>query len=104
ATPARVLYFHVHNPIVSGDEMLDDERLEQEIFKKYKMNGLLLAEETVAEQMDTTMDAGVSSQMIPAGIKKHGSFNARSKITSIESFTILQNHIKHLIIDAEFDN
>src|SRR5699024_9720388 len=76
ATPAGVLYFHVHNPIVSGDEMLDDERLEQEIFKKYKMNGLLLAEETVAEQMDTTLDAGVSSQMIPAGIKKDGSFNA----------------------------
>lgn len=103
ATPAGVLYFHVHNPIVSGDGMLDDERLEQEIFKKYKMNGLLLAEETVAEQMDTTLDAGVSSQMIPAGIKKDGSFNARSKIASVETFTKLQNHIKHLIMDAGVD-
>src|SRR5699024_412057 len=39
ATPAGVLYFHVHNPFIQTDEKMDERKIENEMFKKYKMKG-----------------------------------------------------------------
>ena len=45
ATPAGVLYFHVHNPMINAKKILTLEEIEKELFKKFKMNGLVLGEE-----------------------------------------------------------
>ena len=45
ATPAGVLYFHVHNPMINAKKILTLEEIEKKLFKKFKMNGLVLGEE-----------------------------------------------------------
>ncbi|WP_047982479.1 helicase-exonuclease AddAB subunit AddB [Ornithinibacillus contaminans] len=102
ATPAGVLYFHVHNPMISGTQNMTDEQLEEEIFKSYKMQGLLINQEQVIQLMDTSLESG-TSQIIPAGIKKDGDFSKNSKIASEETFTSLQQHIHQLMMNAGID-
>jgi ATP-dependent helicase/nuclease subunit B len=102
ADPAGVLYFHVHNPMISGESRMSDEKLEEEIFKSYKMKGLLINNERVIQMMDTSLESGVS-QVIPAGIKKDGAFRSDSKIAGKETFQDLRNHIHDLMLRAGSD-
>ncbi|RDW19923.1 helicase-exonuclease AddAB subunit AddB [Oceanobacillus chungangensis] len=102
ATPAGVLYFHVHNPMISGTQKMSEELIEQEIFKDYKMKGLLLSNEQVVQMMDTSLSTG-TSQVIPAGFKKDGAFNHHSKVASKETFSSLQTHIHQLMMQAGVD-
>ncbi|MEN2466658.1 helicase-exonuclease AddAB subunit AddB [Ornithinibacillus sp. JPR2-1] len=101
ATPAGVLYFHVHNPMISGNTRMSDEDLEEEIFKRYKMKGLLINNDRVVQMMDTSMESG--SDIIPAKLKKDGSFTANSKVAGQETFSTLQEHIHRLMYKAGID-
>src|SRR5699024_6819250 len=102
ASPAGVLYFHVHNPMISSKQMLTDEKLEEEILKTYKMQGLLLSDEQIVQLMDTSLESG-SSKVIPAGLKKKGGFYNYSKVANASTFTDLQQYIHTLMIDAGID-
>lgn len=102
ASPAGVLYFHVHNPMIANDNVLTDEKLADEIFKKYKMKGLLLADEQIVSMMDRSLETGVSP-IIPAGIKKDGSFRKGSRIAEEQTFDNLRNHMHELMIGAGID-
>ncbi|MFQ3543819.1 helicase-exonuclease AddAB subunit AddB [Halobacillus rhizosphaerae] len=99
AAPAGVLYFHVHNPMISGKQMLQDPQIEEEIFKKFKMQGLLLENENIIQMMDTGLDKG-HSQIIPAGIKAKGGFYKSSKTADAERFDALKNYIRDVMIKA----
>ncbi|WP_080874102.1 helicase-exonuclease AddAB subunit AddB [Oceanobacillus timonensis] len=102
ANPAGVLYFHVHNPMINLDNETTDSDIEQEIFKSYKMRGLLLSDEEIAKMMDESLDIGTSN-IIPAGLKKDGTFNSRSKIADEDTFAQLKNHIHGLLKQAGLD-
>lgn len=93
ADPAGVLYFHVHNPMISTSKMLTLEDIEQEIFKKFKMNGLLLGDEKVIKLMDQTLEKG-ESPIISAGFNKDGSISKRSKIASKQEFDYLRKFVR----------
>lgn len=93
AEPAGVLYFHVHNPMISTSKILTLEDIEQEIFKKFKMNGLILGDENVIKLMDQTLDTG-DSAIISAGIKKDGTLSKRSKVASKQEFTHLRRYVR----------
>ena len=72
ATPAGVLYFHVHNPVVKSKGMLSVDQIEEEIYKDFKMKGLVLGDNQVIQLMDQSLEIGASSKsnIIPAGFKK----------------------------------
>ncbi|KON89492.1 ATP-dependent helicase [Sporosarcina globispora] len=93
ADPAGVLYFHVHNPIISTSKMLTLEDIEQELYKKFKMNGLLLGDENVIRLMDQTLETGDSS-IISAGFKKDGTLSKRSKVASKQEFDYLRRYVR----------
>lgn len=99
AKPAGVLYFHVHNPLISKLTNLSVDKLEDEIFKRYSMKGLLLKDEKVVRKMDTTLNTGYS-KIIPAAIKGNGDFYSNAKVASEEVFDILRNYIDELIVRA----
>ncbi|MGF9965120.1 helicase-exonuclease AddAB subunit AddB [Bacillus rhizoplanae] len=92
ANPAGVLYFHIHNPIVEMKGDVSDIEIEQEILKKFKMKGLVLGDADVVRLMDNTLTSG-SSNIISAGLKKDGSFSARSDIASEQEFDVLQQYV-----------
>jgi ATP-dependent helicase/nuclease subunit B len=98
ATPAGVLYFHVHNPMLNEDPDLDDSELERKLFKEYKMQGLLLSDESVVRNMDTALETG-HSEVVPAGVTKKGTFYKNSKVASRQTFEQLQGYI-HKLIEA----
>ncbi|WP_430787753.1 helicase-exonuclease AddAB subunit AddB [Virgibacillus flavescens] len=102
ATPAGVLYFHVHNPMIAGKQRMQDDQIEKEILKKYKMQGLLLSSEEIIKLMDRSLESG-SSQIVPAGVKKSGGFYNHSKIADNETFAGLQQHVHQLMGQAGID-
>ncbi|MBM7571489.1 helicase-exonuclease AddAB subunit AddB [Aquibacillus albus] len=102
ASPAGVLYFHVHNPMISGNKKLDDTTIEKELFKKFKMQGLLVEDEDIVKMMDTSLDSG-SSQIVPAGLKKDGEFRKGSNTAQVETFYQLQGYIRELMAQAGMD-
>ena len=69
--PAGVLYFSLVEPILKLTKDASEEEIENEIKKKFKMNGLILAEANVVKMMDKTLIKG-SSDIIPAYIDKEG--------------------------------
>ncbi|WHY78929.1 helicase-exonuclease AddAB subunit AddB [Neobacillus sp. WH10] len=95
ASPAGVLYFHVHNPFINTKKMLTIEEIEIEIMKKFKMNGLMLSDQKVIQLMDQTLESG-DSQIVAAGIKKDGNLSKKSKVASLEEFDQLRSHVRHL--------
>lgn len=99
AQPAGVLYFHVHNAMISENQKMDDMKLEDELFKKYKMQGMLISNEDVVRLMDTSLESG-TSKIVPAGLKVKGGFNSHSKIASEDTFDGLRAHIHQLITSA----
>ncbi|MGM9955865.1 MAG: helicase-exonuclease AddAB subunit AddB [Peribacillus sp.] len=96
AIPAGVLYFHVHNPVVKSKGMLSLDKIDEEIYKSFKMNGLVLDQTNVIKMMDTSLDIDTSSKsdVIPAGFKKDGSLLAASKVASREDFSLLNQHVR----------
>lgn len=99
ASPAGMLYFHIHDPILSEQEALSQAEIDEKLFKKYKMQGLLIDKEPIIQMMDTDLEGGISP-IIPAGLKKDGTFRSGSQIASEETFQLLQDHVQQMIAGA----
>jgi ATP-dependent helicase/nuclease subunit B len=93
ATPAGVLYFHVHNPMIKMNGTAPEEIIEDEIFKSFKMKGLLLGEEESVKLMDQTLETG-HSKIVSAALKKNGGFQATSSVASEEEFAQLRVYVR----------
>ncbi|MFX3622452.1 MAG: helicase-exonuclease AddAB subunit AddB [Ectobacillus sp.] len=93
ASPAGVLYFHIHNPMIDIKSRLSSEEIEQEILKKFKMKGLLLADADVIQLMDNTLTTGLSN-IIPAGLKKDGGLHSNSVVASEQEFDVLKQYVR----------
>lgn len=94
ANPAGVLYFHVHNPMITSKKILTLDEIEEELLKKFKMNGLMLGEESVIHLMDETLEKG-NSPIVPAGFKTDGTLTKASKVASKEDFQHMQKFVRH---------
>ncbi|WP_102347413.1 helicase-exonuclease AddAB subunit AddB [Bacillus sp. Marseille-P3661] len=96
ALPAGVLYFHVHNPMLNKSTIPTFEQIEKEIFKQFKMKGLLLGEKESVQLMDQTLETGYSD-IIPVAMKKDGGFYSSSSIASQEDFGHLRKYVRNKI-------
>jgi ATP-dependent helicase/nuclease subunit B len=97
AKPAGVLYFHVHNPIIQSKKMLTLEQIEADLYKKFKMNGLLLGDPEVLRLMDNGIDT-TASPIISAGINKDGTLSKNSKVASNDEFDLLRSYVRNKYI------
>lgn len=100
AEPAGVLYFHMHNKLISADTPLDEAELLKEVKKSYKMKGLVLRDPVTITLMDEELENGGSSLIIPAEIKKDGSLSARSKTASKAEFDEMRHFVRHKYQEA----
>lgn len=101
ADPAGILYFHVQNPIVDVGNKHDIEEIQTEIFKKFKMNGLLLANRDSNVLMDEVLlEDGGSSNIVPVSIKKSGEYTANSKTVNLEQYPMMTTYIKQKFTQA----
>lgn len=94
--PAGVLYFSLIDPIIKADKYMTDEQIEEELKKKFKMNGLILADVKVVKMMDKELETG-QSKMVPAYIDKEGNLSKKSNSVTKEQFEDLQKYTAKII-------
>ena len=95
--PAGVLYYSLIDPILKTDKKIDKEQIEEEMKKKFKMNGLILADVNVVKMMDKTLSAGASN-VIPAYLDKEGNISkSKSNAVTKEQFEDLRKYTNKII-------
>ena len=91
--PAGALYFSLLEQIVKSDKKLNEEEIEDQIRKQFKMKGLILADVKVIKMQDKNLTSG-ASKIIPAGVTAKGSIDQRyTNGINKEEFKILQKYI-----------
>jgi ATP-dependent helicase/nuclease subunit B len=96
--PAGVLYFHVHNPMLSGRGPLPVKEAEDALFKQFKMKGLVSADPETVQLMDGGLsDKGGRSTIIPVGLKGSGEFYKGSSVVTEEQWGALRRHVRSKI-------
>lgn len=94
ADPAGVLYVHVHNPMLKLSKELSEMDIAEEVFKKYKMRGLLIDDTDVLSEMDTEIHG--ASKVIPVRINVNGSISkSSSKVVSPQDMDNLRTFVRH---------
>lgn len=96
--PAGVLYFHVHNPLLNQKKLLTADEIEKEVLKKFKMKGLVLAEEEAVQLMDSTMDK--RSNIIPVALTNNGFHKSHSSIASASNFETMRHHARKMAVSS----
>ena len=97
AIPAGTLYFHVHDPLLQSSNGMNAEQAADELLKRFKMKGLLLADRDVIAQMDATLDKGHSA-ILPVAVKADGSFYSSAAVASTEQWGSLLSSVRNNII------
>ncbi|WP_025786043.1 helicase-exonuclease AddAB subunit AddB [Sporosarcina sp. D27] len=92
ADPAGMLYVHVHNPMVRSIQELTEEAVEEEMLKSFSMKGYVLEDLSVVKEMDSDIEQ--SSKIIPARVKKDGSFYATSKVLAPDDMQLLRGAVR----------
>lgn len=97
ALPAGMLYFKMIDPIIKSEKNKNEEEIKEEIKKKFKMNGIVLADINVIKNMDKKLEKGTSS-ILPVYIDKEGNISKqKSNTITKEQFTILQKRAQNII-------
>ena len=86
--PAGVFYYNIQDPMIKEKIDADVEKVQEEVLKKLKMNGLVQADRELAEKMDSTLVS------LPVSIKKDGSFYKSSSVATREQFDLLNRYVK----------
>ena len=94
--PAGALYFSLIEPIIKSSRKLTEEKIEEEIKKQFRMNGLILADVNIVKKMDKTLENG-SSQIIPAYINKEENLSDKPNSVNREQFERLQKYTIKLL-------
>ncbi len=94
--PAGILYFNLIDPKIKLSEKIDEEKLEDELRKQFKMKGLILADVNVVKKMDTNLEKG-SSNIIPAYIDKDGNLSNKPNTITKQEFENLQIYTSKII-------
>ena len=94
--PAGVLYFNLIEPSVKAANKMDDEKLQEEIRKQFKMKGLILADVDIVKKMDKTLEKG-NSNIVTAYIDKDGNLSNRASTITRGQFENLQKYTNKII-------
>ena len=95
--PAGVLYFNLIDPVIKSDKNMTEEEIENEIRKKFKMQGLILADINVVKMMDNRLEKGASN-IVPAYIGKDGDLSqTKTSGVSRKQFEYLQKYMNKII-------
>ena len=94
--PAGVLYFNLIDSSVKSANKIDEEKLQDEIRKQFKMKGLILADVDIVKKMDKKLEKG-SSNVVPAYIDKDGNLANKPSTITRAQFENLQKYTNKII-------
>ncbi len=90
--PGGMFYLPVQDPVMSVETVRKQENAWQ---KSYMPSGLIRADQV--KLFDESLGAGASSEVVPAGYKKDGSFTATSGVADKEEFAAIGNYGKRKV-------
>jgi ATP-dependent helicase/nuclease subunit B len=93
-----VFYYQVADPMISAKRLLSAEEAARQRAAKLKMKGLMLADTELARLMDIEAETG-SSDLLPFGLKKDGTFTAHSSVATADQFRSLQQYVRKTVKD-----
>lgn len=96
ALPGGTLYFHVHNPLLQTANGMSRDQANEQLFKRFKMKGLVLADREAVSLMDATLDKGYS-QVIPVAVKADGGFYSNAAVATPEQWDTLRQAVRGTI-------
>lgn len=91
--PAGIFYYNVKDPMLSKEVEEDLDELNPEIYKKLKMNGLVLNDTEVIKKLDRTTDS------LPLSLKMDGNVKKGSHVAGQEQFKVLGEYVRKKISD-----
>lgn len=94
ARPGGIFYFKIDDPLINTREKAI-EVVEREIRKTLKLRGVVLKDVNIVRKMDKDIEG--FSEVLPLGLKKDGSLDARSSVLDEGEFMELLSHVKRLI-------
>ncbi len=90
--PAGVFYFHINDPVIDSDRMLDREAADRQILEKLKLDGMVLAEEKAIRLQDREFTG--KSAVIPVTEKDGVIQLEKSRAAGRGQFAMLTEHVK----------
>ena len=97
AKAAGMLYFSLIDPVIKSSKNKTDDEIKEELKKKFRMNGIILADIDIIKKMDKTLEKGASNN-IPVYLDKDGNISkTRSNTVTKEEFTKLQQTAEKVI-------
>ncbi|NBD22870.1 helicase-exonuclease AddAB subunit AddB [Paenibacillus glycinis] len=93
AKAAGALYFHVHNPMLSSSNGLPPAKARAEMLKRFKLKGLVLADEETVKLMDNALTTGYSD-LLPLALKRDGGFYSSSSVVSDGQWDTLRRSVR----------
>ncbi|MBH5318142.1 helicase-exonuclease AddAB subunit AddB [Paenibacillus sp. GSMTC-2017] len=96
ASPAGVLYFHVHNPMLALTNRLSPKDVSDKLLKRFKMRGLLTADANIIRLMDDELDTGYS-ELLPVALKRDGGFYSSSSVVTNDQWSILRRNVRGMM-------
>jgi len=90
---AAMLYYHINDPVISGDSDMDKDKVESMIENTLRPNGMVLNDDRVISNLDSELiNAGAKSSVVPVAKNKDGSYSANSKLLSAENYELINNY------------
>lgn len=86
---AALLYYHVADPMVTGEDGMNDEMINQKIIQELRSRGIVNSEANVIEILDASKNK--KSDCIPIEYKADGSFSASSDVMTDENMKLLSD-------------
>ncbi|WP_424766710.1 helicase-exonuclease AddAB subunit AddB [Paenibacillus sp. sgz302251] len=96
ASPAGVLYFHVHNPLLALTNGISSSEVKGKLLKRFKMRGLITADTDTVRLMDDELETGYS-ELLPVALKRDGSFYSSSSVVTNEQWDTLRHSVRKTI-------
>ena len=95
--PAGVFYFSLLEQMIKADKKMEEEEIEEQIRKNFKMKGMIIADVKIIKMNDNTLKQG-NSKLVPAALTKDGNIIEKwTKGVSSEEFKVLQDYIYETI-------
>ncbi|WP_106768364.1 helicase-exonuclease AddAB subunit AddB [Paenibacillus faecalis] len=97
ALPAGTLYFHVHDPMLQAPNGINPDQAAEELLKRFKMKGLLLADREAVSLMDSFLDKGHSA-ILPVAVKSDGSFYSSAAVATPDQWDTLLAAVRKNVV------
>ncbi len=96
--PAGILYYNISDPFVEREGQPDPDKVDQEILRKLRMNGLINSELEVIHHLDNTIEK--ESDIIPVILKDGQVQEGKSSVANRQRFESLRRYVHEKVKKA----